>query len=59
LSSLVGSLRIGEAVDAPNWVVTLTVPQEYELPPGPSPRNDGPPRAPGRADTSRHALGTA
>ncbi|MCI4335560.1 MAG: acetamidase/formamidase family protein, partial [Thermoplasmata archaeon] len=35
LSSLVGSLRIGEAVDAPNWVVTLTVPQEYELPPGP------------------------
>lgn len=33
LSSLVGLLRIAEAVDEPNWLVALTVPEEFERPP--------------------------
>jgi acetamidase/formamidase len=33
LASVVGSLRIAEAVDEPNWVVTLSVPETFERPP--------------------------
>jgi acetamidase/formamidase len=33
LTSLLGTLRIAEAVDEPNWVVTLSVPEEFERPP--------------------------
>ncbi|HEV2450267.1 MAG TPA: acetamidase/formamidase family protein [Thermoplasmata archaeon] len=33
LCSLVGLLRIAEAVDEPNWTVTVTVSEEFERPP--------------------------
>ncbi|MCI4345144.1 MAG: acetamidase/formamidase family protein [Thermoplasmata archaeon] len=41
ITSLAGVVRIAEAVDEPNWVLTLTVPEEYERPPG-SGRGAGP-----------------
>jgi acetamidase/formamidase len=34
MTSLVGVVRIAEAVDEPNWVLTLTLPEEHERPPG-------------------------
>ncbi|MCI4362986.1 MAG: acetamidase/formamidase family protein [Thermoplasmata archaeon] len=33
LTSLVGVLRVAEAVDEPNWVLTLSMPEEFERPP--------------------------
>jgi acetamidase/formamidase len=33
VTSLVGALRIAEAVDEPNWVLALSVPEEFERPP--------------------------